>query len=368
MHFQLLFELFLGGVLLLLSGTTNGFVVPTSHPKHPVSKTTTTTTTTSIINRSAARSSSSLSSSAAEAQQRQEEDGKIVTIDNGGTAATSAWELDCYSRPVVVGGKKLWDILLTDSTGSFRYVKTLPSNQVNSKELRRIIENVIDEAEIKPDIIRFFRGEMFNMINIALSDVAVVAKPSRCTFALASWLEERHEQVYPSMEGYKLAMRDASSRAAFFDVRVSQKLPDALRGEKYAFVGLPVFEFTKGGSISDENIGVGKLCTLPANIPADSFIQGIVILTQRADALATWLSGVEVVGMSCNLRKRTVVMETDIDTEYLMAKLNDVQREEANIFEEGKANLDGLHFISVQKNEDEDPAGFWLLRDLPTGI
>lgn len=64
-----------------------------------------------------------------------------------------------------------------------------------------MVEQVIDESDIKPQTIRFFRGAMFNMINIALSEVEVVAKPSRCTFALASWLEERHREVYPSMEG-----------------------------------------------------------------------------------------------------------------------------------------------------------------------
>jgi RNA-binding protein Tab2/Atab2 len=167
---------------------------------------------------------------------------------------------------------------------------------------------------------------------------------------------------------FKESMRDASSRPAFFDVRTPLKLPDALRGEKYAFVGLPVAEFLEGGGVDPSNVGVGKLCTLPDGLPADSFIQGIVILTPRAKALATWLAGTEVVGMSCDLRKRVMVMETDIDNEYLMAKLNDEQREEANIFEEGKETLGGLHFISVQQDENDDPAGFWLLRDLPTGI
>jgi hypothetical protein len=163
-------------------------------------------------------------------------------------------------------------------------------------------------------------------------------------------------------------MRDSGNRPAFFDVRTPQRLPDALRGEKYAFVGLPVAEFLPGGGVTNESVGLGKLCSLPSDLPADLFVQGIVILTSRAKALATWLAGTEVVGMKCDLRKRTMVMETDIDNEYLMAKLNDAQREEANIFEEGKAALGGLHFISVQRDENDDPAGFWLLRDLPAGI
>jgi hypothetical protein len=97
-------------------------------------------------------------------------------------------------------------------------------------------------------------------------------------------------------------------------------------------------------------------------------VQGIVILTTRAKALASWLAGTEVEGLTADLRKRNLVMETDIDTQYLMAKLNDVQRQEAAAFEEGKDKLGGLHFVSVQGDEDDDPAGFWLLREIPSGI
>jgi len=40
------------------------------------------------------------------------------------------WELDCYSRPVVmVDGKKLWEVLVTDSTGTMRVCEALPSNK-----------------------------------------------------------------------------------------------------------------------------------------------------------------------------------------------------------------------------------------------
>jgi RNA-binding protein Tab2/Atab2 len=112
------------------------------------------------------------------------------------------WELDCYSRPVVaVGGKKLWEVLITDATGSFRYLKTLPSNQVNSKELRATVEDLLEQSDVKPSTIRYFRGAMFNMIKIALSELDVVGRPSRCTYAVAQWLEERHRKVYPKMEG-----------------------------------------------------------------------------------------------------------------------------------------------------------------------
>ena len=45
-----------------------------------------------------------------------------------------------------------------------------------------------------------------------------------------------------------------------------------------------------------------------------------------------------------------------------------VQREEAAAFEEGKDGLGGLHFVSVQSDDDSDPDGFWLLREIPDGL
>jgi hypothetical protein len=79
----------------------------------------------------------------------------------------------------------------------------------------------------------------------------------------------------------------------FMDVRTAVKLPDALRGKKYAFVALPLAEFLPGGGVTAENVGVGKLCPVDPDLPADSFVQGIVILTQRPEALVDDLHGFE---------------------------------------------------------------------------
>jgi len=201
-----------------------------------------------------------------------------------------------------------------------------------------------------------------------LSELDVIAKPSRCTFELVQWLEERNRDVYPEMEGYRATMAGGPAKASFLNVRTPVKLPDALRGEKYAFVALPVAEFKKGGSINQDNIGVGRLCPVDPMLAADEFVQGIAIFTSRASALASWLQGTELSGFNADLRKRTLVMDTDIENQYLMAKLDDFQREEAAAFEEGKDNLNGLHFVSVQIDDESDPSGFWLLREMPDGL
>jgi RNA-binding protein Tab2/Atab2 len=50
-----------------------------------------------------------------------------------------------HNRPVVgKDGKKLWELLLCDNTGSFKHVERIPSNMVNSREVRKAVERVID--------------------------------------------------------------------------------------------------------------------------------------------------------------------------------------------------------------------------------
>lgn len=68
------------------------------------------------------------------------------------------WELDCYSRPVLgEDGRKLWELLITDSQSDFKFIKTIPSNVVNSRNLRKAVEEVIELSPVRPKTIRFFQ-------------------------------------------------------------------------------------------------------------------------------------------------------------------------------------------------------------------
>jgi len=297
-----------------------------------------------------------------------------ATVTNGAedcaTATNGAeWELDCFSRPVVgEDGKKLWELLVCDRTGDYRQSVALPASKVNSRELRRVVEDLIDEAEVRPTTIRFFRKQMFNMINIALQDLSgagttIKVKPSRSTYALIDWIAERESDVYPTMAGYQPTLREKS--ASIFDVTAEPaKLPDALRGEQYAFVTLPLAEFRDQGGVTDSSVGAGRLCPVNPTFPDDATVHGVLMLSRRSGALAAWLAGIELSSMSVDLKRRQMIMEADITTRYLVARVGDTQREEAAAFERGKADLDGLHFIAVQSGQDDnDVAGFWLLRE-----
>ena len=131
-------------------------------------------------------------------------------------APSTQWELDFFSRPVQgADGKKLWELLVTDGTGSFRHVEAVPSNCVNSRELRTRVQRVIDASSVKPENIRFFRKQMKNMISIALGDLPEVrCVPSRATYQLQAWLEEREATVYPRMSGYRSSCEVRQRRGA----------------------------------------------------------------------------------------------------------------------------------------------------------
>ena len=67
-----------------------------------------------------------------------------ATIESSGKTPSSVWELDFYSRPVQgADGKKLWELLVTDESGSFQHVEAVPSNCINSRELRTRVQRLI---------------------------------------------------------------------------------------------------------------------------------------------------------------------------------------------------------------------------------
>ena len=271
------------------------------------------------------------------------------------------WELDCYSRPVMGDdNKKLWEVLITDSgKGTFRYLKTLSSNLVNSRNLRKIVEDLMEEAPVRPTKIRFFRNQMFNMITIALSTLDVEVKPSRRTHNLFMWLDEREQSVYPKMPGFNPQLRQQT--ILDYDVSQPDRLPDVLKAESYAFVALPAEVFWNG-EVNAENINRGRLCPI-REMPKTGWIHGITLFSKRAEAVASWMNGLEIASLRGDLLTRELMLNTDISTQFVVAPLLEAQKREAQIFEKGKSDAAGYHFLSVQSSPDaEDVQGFWLLR------
>lgn len=88
------------------------------------------------------------------------------------------WELDCYSRPVIGSdGKKLWELLICDSLGEFKRVEQMPSNMVNSREVRKLVEKVSDVSAMPAAVC----GGARSLMNLSL----------RKSFARRCWMRPR---------------------------------------------------------------------------------------------------------------------------------------------------------------------------------
>ena len=120
--------------------------------------------------------------------------------------------------------------------------------------------------------------------------------------------------------------------------------------------------------MTEDNVGVGKMINVKESLDPGAMLPGVAILTRRADALAMSLASTELASVRADSTQRQLVLDVALDESFLVARLDDSQRVEAAGFEKAKAGLDGLHFVVVQRPDDDgvEPAGFWLLREMAT--
>mmetsp|Transcript_40249 Transcript_40249/g.82373 ORF Transcript_40249/g.82373 Transcript_40249/m.82373 type:complete len:335 (-) Transcript_40249:831-1835(-) len=282
----------------------------------------------------------------------------FCAIKGGDNLNSEIWEIDFFSRPVLnKDGKRLWELIIVNKDQTFEHIEEIPNNLINSKELRKRINYQISLAKKKPNIVKFFRSQMFNMINIALSELDVAIKPSRKTYSLFKTINEREENVYPKMEGYKPFMRDFQSYQSL--KKTPERMPDALRGEKYLFASV---ESTGINQILVKTPAFYDSYTSLDNLPTEKTIPGVIIFSERSRSLSSWLDSIELFSLDCDIEQKNLCIDCGLDTQYLFAKLSQEQIKEAKAFQNEKNKLKGLHFIAIQKSvEKTEIDGFWLL-------
>lgn len=71
----------------------------------------------------------------------------------------SEWELDFCSRPILdIRGKKIWELVVCDSSLSLQYTKYFPNNVINSVTLKEAMEAICEELDVPlPEKVRYFR-------------------------------------------------------------------------------------------------------------------------------------------------------------------------------------------------------------------
>lgn len=284
-------------------------------------------------------------------------------------ADMSEWELDFCSRPILDGrGKKVWELVVCDSTLSLQYTKFFPNNVINSITLRDAISSIADTLLLPlPQKIRFFRSQMQTIITKACNELGIKPVPSKRCISLILWLEERYQTVYMRHPGFQ----QGSKPLLALDNPFPMELPANLFGEKWAFVQLPFSavqeetasfktRYAFGGSLDLDLLGI--------EIEDNTLIPGLAVASSRAKPLAAWMNGLEACSIEADVNRACLILSVGVSTRYVYAtyKKNAATTLEAEAWEAAKKACGGLHFLAIQESLDSDDCvGFWLLLDLP---
>ena len=289
--------------------------------------------------------------------------------------AAPDWELDYYSRPILEeDGKKRWELLICSTPEvpgpgevageSFRWAQACPATSVNSIWLREALEAALAGAAAQgfgpPRRLRCWRGSMRTMVQRAAEGLGLELVPSRRTYALVNWLQERERLVYPQEPGY-MAGPLAPPPQALRPIAVP--LPEEARGDSWAWATLPLGVLA---AASEWEVGFAGLVPLPEAGAAELPVPGIRLFSStRALALAGWLAGLEPVRLE--ISGPQLVLEAGLEDRWLLTNLPAEEAEVATAaFAAAREQAGGLQFLAVQASEqDQRFEGFWLLRDLP---
>ncbi|NDC15704.1 MAG: DUF1092 family protein, partial [Synechococcaceae bacterium WB9_2_170] len=235
------------------------------------------------------------------------------------------WELDYYSRPILESdGKKRWELLIcsTPAPGSnaedFRFVLACPASSVNSIWLKQALEQALEASSAegygRPRRLRCWRGSMRTMVQRAAEGLGLELVPSRRCYALVSWLQERERSVYPLEEGYMagpLAPPPLPIRA------VSVPLPEAARGDRWAWATLPLAALAEA---AEWEMGFSGLVPLPAGLDPETPVPGIRLFSAtRALAMAGWIAGLEPVRLA--IADQQLILEAGLEDRWLLTNL-----------------------------------------------
>jgi len=282
---------------------------------------------------------------------------------------TGDWELDFYSRPVLVSdGKRRWELLISstqDFSGSktFKYEKRCPANEVNSiwliQALEEALKNAQNEGWEAPKRLRCWRGSMKTMIKKASEKVGLQVIASRRTFSLFEWLSQRELEIYPNEPGYISEPLPPNSPAI---INQPEPLPEALRGDAWACSSLQLGMVREAKEWPME---FNSLLPIKDSISDEVSISGLRLFSKtRALALSAWLNSLEPVRLV--IENNQLLLESGQDDRWLVTDMSKDYAEKVKInLNDAKKDADGLQFIAIQSSpEVENFTGFWMLKDI----
>jgi len=100
------------------------------------------------------------------------------------------WQADFYRRPLKDDlGRSLWELLICNPTGSFKYEAFCPQSEANATWLAN--QFPIASSGKLPDKIQVFRPQSLSLIETAAQQLGIAVEATRRTHALKQWLQEK---------------------------------------------------------------------------------------------------------------------------------------------------------------------------------
>jgi hypothetical protein len=278
---------------------------------------------------------------------------------------SSIWELDFYSRPLLdERGKRVWELLVCDRDDRLRRSRYCPNTKATTPWVAAQLQEWIDEAPVRPTLIRAYRDRMQTILQRSCDKVGVPMKMSRRVFTLADWMRQRAREVYPQETKFTYQPEELAIQIEM-DRTPPAPLPDTLLADQWALVTLRVQDLQEAQDWPRE---FGELFPVDwSRFEPDAIVPGLLLFSNRAKALAAWMTGVEPVFVkSFGGQQAGLVLESGGSDRTIVARFADENmRLEGQGFESRKLEVRGLHFLGIQSDPRAQAfAGFWLLREI----
>lgn len=272
------------------------------------------------------------------------------------------WQADFYRRPLRnATGQVLWELLVCNSTRTFEYEAWCPQSQANVNWLVSQLQSA--DGHQLPDLIQVFRPQSLSLIETAGLRLGISIEPTRRTFALKQWLQERARQ-YPNMGNYT----DEPYDPLALDKTPPTPLPENLWGEQWRFATLPAGDIEEAFAARPIPILKMPEFLLPINLGLASTVPvpGVVIYGGRQSMrLARWLQESRPVVLNYVAGAPAgLILEAGLVDRWVVATFEDKEVvAAAQAYEQRKQLSQGLHFLLVQPDDSGITySGFWLLQ------
>ncbi|MCS6791657.1 MAG: Tab2/Atab2 family RNA-binding protein [Oscillatoriaceae bacterium SKYG93] len=272
-------------------------------------------------------------------------------------------QADFYRRPLKDStGQPLWELLLCDESGNFRFNAFCPQSQATVDWVKeRFLEAF---KSVQPETIKVFRPQSLSIIKSAAEKLNIPVEGSRKTQILKEWLKERWSSSYLS---------ERSTGEIYEPLEIEKlppiPLPEGLWGEVWRFAAIEAGEIVE--RFRDFPIPVVEMPEnlWPLNLGIASTIQvpGVVINGgKKAMRLTRALAEKTPVALSyIPGNPDGLILEAGLNERWIIATFEDQEVAAAGkVYEQRKLLSKGLHFLLIQPDDSGMTySGFWLLRE-----